>query len=81
MSNSIRAIELNKSCDNQEIELNKIHNMDCLEFMKTVPDNFFFFFFCDIPYIIYDKTFSFHFFLNIGKVHIVSHNINMTTFL
>ena len=31
MSNSTRAIELNKSCDNQEIELNKIHNMDCLD--------------------------------------------------
>ena len=22
----------------QELELNKIHNMDCLEFMKTLPD-------------------------------------------
>ena len=41
MSNSTRAIELNKSCDNQEIELNKIYNMDCLEFMKTVPDKYF----------------------------------------
>lgn len=32
------------------IELNKIHNMDCLEFMKTVPDNFFDLVLTDIPY-------------------------------
>ena len=50
MSNSARAIELNKSCDNQVIELNKIHNMDCLEFMKTVPDNFFDLVLTDPPY-------------------------------
>ena len=32
------------------IELNKIYNMDCLEFMKTVPDNFFDLVLTDIPY-------------------------------
>lgn len=32
------------------IELNKIHNMDCLEFMKTVPDNFFDLVLTDPPY-------------------------------
>ena len=30
MSNSTRVIELNKSCDNQVIELNKVYNEDCL---------------------------------------------------
>ncbi len=23
------------------IELNKIHNIDCLEFMRTIPDKYF----------------------------------------
>ncbi len=32
------------------IELNKIHNMDCLEFMKTVPDNFYDLCLTDPPY-------------------------------
>ena len=34
------------------IELNKIYDMDCLEFMKTVPDNFFDCIFSDVPYLI-----------------------------
>ena len=32
------------------IELNKIHNMDCLEYMKTVPDNFYDLCLTDPPY-------------------------------
>ena len=32
------------------IELNKIHNIDCLEFMRTVPDNYFDLVLTDIPY-------------------------------
>lgn len=32
------------------IELNKIHNMDCLEFMKTVPDKYFDLVLTDPPY-------------------------------
>ena len=52
MSNSTRAIELNKSCDKQEIELNKIYNGDCLEFMKTVPDKYFDLVLTDPPYEI-----------------------------
>ena len=32
------------------MELNKIHNMDCLEFMKTVPDKYFDLVLTDPPY-------------------------------
>ena len=32
------------------IELNKIHNMDCLEYMKTVPDKYFDLVLTDPPY-------------------------------
>jgi site-specific DNA-methyltransferase (adenine-specific) len=32
------------------IELNKIHNIDCLEYMKTVPDNFYDLCLTDPPY-------------------------------
>ena len=57
MSNSTRAIELNKSCDNQVIELNKIYNGDCLEVMdkliaKGVVVNAII---CDLPYIDYPE--------------------------
>jgi site-specific DNA-methyltransferase (adenine-specific) len=31
-------------------KMNKIHNIDCLEFMKTVPDNYFDLTLTDIPY-------------------------------
>lgn len=31
-------------------KMNKIHNMDCLEFMKQVPDNYFDVILTDIPY-------------------------------
>ena len=34
------------------IELNKIYNMDCLEFMKTVPDKYFDLVLTDPPYEI-----------------------------
>ncbi len=40
----------NKNRGNEMIELNKIHNMDCLEFMKTVPDNFYDLCLTDPPY-------------------------------
>lgn len=33
-----------------DLELNKIHNMDCLEFMKTVPDKYFDLVLTDPPY-------------------------------
>ncbi len=33
-----------------KIELNKVHNIDCLEYMKTVPDNFFDLVLTDPPY-------------------------------
>ena len=32
------------------IELNKVYNMDCLEFMRTVPDNYFDLVLADPPY-------------------------------
>lgn len=32
------------------IELNKIHNIDCLEFMKTLPDKCIDLILCDLPY-------------------------------
>ena len=31
-------------------KMNKIHNMDCLEFMKQVPDNYFDLILTDPPY-------------------------------
>ncbi len=34
----------------KKIELNKVHNIDCLEYMKTVPDNFFDLGLTDPPY-------------------------------
>jgi len=34
----------------KKIELNKVHNMDCLEYMRTVPDNFFDLVLTDPPY-------------------------------
>ncbi len=37
------------------IELNKIHNIDCLEYMKTVPDKYFDLVLTDPPYGIGDK--------------------------
>lgn len=37
------------------IELNKIHNMDCLEFMRTIPDKYFDLVLTDPPYGIGDK--------------------------
>lgn len=39
----------------EEIELNKVYNIDCLEYMKTVPDNFFDLVLTDPPYGIGDK--------------------------
>lgn len=33
-----------------KFELNKIYNMDCLEFMKQVPDNYFDLVLTDPPY-------------------------------
>jgi len=32
------------------VELNTVHNMDCLEYMKTIPDNFFDLVLTDPPY-------------------------------
>ena len=40
----------NKDRGNKMIELNKIHNMDCLEYMKTVPDKYFDLVLTDPPY-------------------------------
>lgn len=37
---------------NMEELMNKIHNVDCLEFMKQVPDNYFDLVLTDPPYII-----------------------------
>ena len=37
------------------IELNKIHNMDCLEYMKTVPDKYFDLVLTDPPYGLGDR--------------------------
>ena len=40
-------------------KMNKIHNMDCLEFMKTVPDNYFDLLVVDPPYFEVKGDFDF----------------------
>ena len=40
------------------MELNKVYNMDCLEYMKTVPDNFFDLVLTDPPYGLGQRTVS-----------------------
>jgi len=41
--------------EKQEPVMNKIHNVDCLEFMKTIPDDYFDLVLTDPPYGIGDK--------------------------
>ena len=65
------------------IELNKIHNMDCLEFMKTVPDNFFDLVLTDPPYEISKSdagktsTMSLGKFSSTGKLAEISDGFNV----
>ncbi len=42
------------------MEFNKIYNMDCLEYMKTIPSNSIQFIMADPPYLISDKKDTFH---------------------
>ena len=42
------------------LDLNKVWNMNCLEYMKTIPDNSVQFIVADPPYLISDKKDTFH---------------------
>ena len=59
MSNSTRAIELNKSWDNKEIELNKIYNEDCLITMSKIKDKSVNLIIADFPYFEVKGEFDF----------------------
>lgn len=42
------------------MEINKLYNIDCLEFMKDIPDNYIEFIIADPPYLISNKKDTFH---------------------